>query len=95
MVLSQFRASIQGLQLRSSIFQFRRTKSRIQFDIISCIITKLCIYKKKFPSTTPHDEALLMYVRFHGRQLRIMLNYYYCIVDSMEIPVLHRTLMSM
>ena len=36
-----------------------------------------------------------MYVHFHVRQLHIMLHYYDIIVDSMEIPVLHRTLMSM
>ena len=34
-----------------------------------------------------------MYVHFHGRQLHITLHYYYIIVDSMEILVLHRSLM--
>ena len=42
-------AEVIGLQPWSSIFQFRRTKSRIQFDNLFWFISLLSTTKKKFP----------------------------------------------
>ena len=58
-----------GLEPWTSIFQFRRTKSRIQFDNIFWFISLLSATKKKFPKINLHDSELMTYVHIHGRQL--------------------------
>ena len=76
-----------GLQPWSSIFQFRRTKSRIQFDNLFWFISLLSTTKKKFPKINLHDSELMTYVHIHGRQLPKLLlhiRYYHW---WLEIPM--------
>ena len=58
-----------GLQPWTSIFQFRRTKSRTQFDNIFWFVSLLSTTEKKFPKTNLHDSELMTYAHAHGRQL--------------------------
>ena len=55
-----------GRQPWSSIFQFRRTKSRIQFDNLFWFISLLSTTKKKFPKINLHDSELMTNVHIHG-----------------------------
>ena len=62
-----------GLQPWTFIFQFRRTKSRIQSDNIFWFISLLSTTRKKFPKINLHDSELMTYVHVHGRQLQKLL----------------------
>ena len=59
-----------GLKPWTSIFQFRRTKSRIRFGNIFWFISLLSATRKKFPKINLHHSELMIYVNFHGSQLQ-------------------------
>ena len=80
-------ASIVGRQPWTSIFQFRRTKSRIQFDNIFWFISLLSTTKKKFPKINLHDSELMTYVHVHGRQLPKLLLHIQYYHWWLEIPM--------
>ena len=76
-----------GRQPWSSIFQFRRTKSRIQFDNLFWFISLLSTTKKKFPKINLHDSELMTYVHIHGRQLPKLLLHIQYYHWWLEIPM--------
>ena len=76
-----------GLQPWTSIFQFRKTKSRIQFDNIFWFISLLTTTKKRFPEINLHDSELMTYLHVHGRhlpKLLLIIKYYHW---CLEIPM--------
>ena len=76
-----------GHQPWTSVFQFHRTKSRIQFDNTFWLISLLSTTKKKFPEINLHNSELMTYVHVHGRQLPKLLLHIQYYHWWLEIPM--------
>ena len=83
-----------GHESLASIFQFRRTKSRVRFDNIFWFISLVSTTKKKFPEINLHDSELMTHVHVHGRQLQNCIFTYNIIIDGWkfqwQFELLHR-----